>query len=187
MSRALLIRAVGGLAVMLAAWWALRPLPGVTELLGVEGGADLRSSQQADEPAPDAPDETAMVALDESVFHAPLWLAPPPPPAPPPEPAKPAPLPPLKLQLLAIVRVPEAASDEARYRAMLYDPETDKIIEVAAGETIGDRTVVGVTQHEITLKDRAGTRTLSLRADAPRTSPGTSPGAGPGSAKGGGA
>ncbi|MCC6679176.1 MAG: hypothetical protein IT436_18780 [Phycisphaerales bacterium] len=183
MSRALLIRAVGGLAVMLAAWWALRPLPGLTELSGAERGADLRSSQSTVEPAVDAPDGAMMVALDESVFHAPLWLAPPPPPAPTPEPPKPAPLPPLKLQLLAIVRVPAAETDEASYRAMLYDPDTDTIIEVAAGQTIGDRTVVGVTQHEITLKDRAGTRTLSLRADAP----GTSPGAGPRSANGGGA
>lgn len=171
MSRTLLIRGAVGLAVMLAAWWALRPLPGVTELSGAKGGADLRSSQSADEPASDAPDKTTMVALDESVFHAPLWLAPPPPPPPSPSPEtpKPAPLPPLKLQLLAIVRVPEVASDEARYRAMLYDPDADAIIEVAAGQIIGDRTVVGVTQHEITLKDRAGTRTLSLRTEGSTT------------------
>jgi len=146
-----------------AAWWAFGPLE----------APDLSPPAPVNE-EPEVDDRSHMqVALDDAAFHAPLWLAPPPPPAPPPGLPKPAPLPPLKLQLLAIIRVPEAASDEARYRAMLYDPDIDAIIEVAAGATIGDRTVVGVTPNEITLKDRAGTRTLSLRTEGSATGGGS--------------
>jgi len=153
-ARTLAIRTSVLAAVLAVGWWALRPLetPDLSLPDRVEQDPELEVG-----PA-------MQVALDDAAFHAPLWLAPPPPPAPAAEPPKPEPLAPLKLQLLAIVRGP-GAEEETPYRAMLYDPDSDKIIEVAAGDLIAGRTVVGVTPHEITLRDRAGTRTLSLRSE----------------------
>lgn len=153
------------LTMLTAGWWALRPLETPDLSLPPPPENDLGPSEAS-----------TFVALDDAAFRAPLWIAPPPAPEPAPELPKPAPLPPLKIQLLAIVRSPATASDH-EYKALLYDPEADKIVEVATGQTIGERTVVGVTQHEITLKDRGGTRKLSLRPEAP----GAGPGAGGGS------
>ncbi|MCC6678156.1 MAG: hypothetical protein IT436_13525 [Phycisphaerales bacterium] len=161
-------RAGVALTLLTAGWWALRPLETPDLSLPPPPENDLGPAEAS-----------TLAALDDSAFRAPLWIAPPPPPEPAPEPPKPAPLPPLKLQLLAIVRTPATGSDH-EYKALLYDPEVDKIVEVAAGQTIGERTVVGVTQHEITLKDRAGTRTLSLRPEGPGAGPGAGAGAGAG-------
>lgn len=98
-----------------------------------------------------------LAALDLDAFRVPVWVAPTPPPAP----EKPAPpLPPLKLQLLAIIREGEV------YKAALYDPDADKVLVVAAGETLGaGRAVEAVTATAVSVRDAGGrgVRTLALR------------------------
>jgi hypothetical protein len=69
----------------------------------------------------------------------------------------PAPLPPLKIQLLAILK------ENGVFKAAVYDPDTDKILVVAAGEKIGSRTVDSIAGSGITLKDGQGVRTLALK------------------------
>jgi hypothetical protein len=54
------------------------------------------------------------------------------------------------------------------YRASLYDPDSDKVLEVGPGETIAGRTVESVTAAEVKIKDGGLTRTLSLREGDPR-------------------
>jgi hypothetical protein len=66
-------------------------------------------------------------------------------------------LPPLKLQLLAILK------DNGVFKAAVYDPDTDKILVVAAGEKIGSRTVDRVVASGATIRDALGARTLALR------------------------
>ena len=126
-----------------AAWglWPLRPL----EVSRGESVAPARPSG-----------ETALAALDTDAFRAPLWVAPPAPPAPPAPAAPPAPL---RLQLLAVVH------EGAAYRAMLYDPDSDKLMVVGEGEKAGARTVEKVTASGVQIRDAAGVRALALRQD----------------------
>lgn len=115
-----------------------------------------------EQPAFDAPPAplaaTRLAALDLDPFRAPIWVAPPGPAAEA-EPAKQAPPPPLKLQLLAITREGES------YLAVLYDPETDRLHVVGAGESVGGRSVDSVEAGAIALRDGSGVRTLALRDD----------------------
>jgi hypothetical protein len=132
------------LTVMLAGagWWALAP-------------ASIPASAPEAPNAP-APQETpALTALDAETFRAPLWVAPPAPAAA----AVQAAPPPLKLQLLAIVRETES------FKAMLYDPDTDKLLVVAEGEQVGGRRVERVTASGVQIRDGSGLRTLALRSD----------------------
>lgn len=100
-------------------------------------------------------------ALDLAAFRIPIWVAEAPPPAPPPTPVVP-PLPPLKLQLLAIIG--EKQTDGmTRYSAAVYDPDSDRVLVVAAGEKVGPRTVEHVNQDTLTLRDDAGQRVLALK------------------------
>lgn len=157
-ARSLVARLAAMGAVITAAWWALLPL----EQPDLSPPPPLGDSE-------DAPvDPAAFAILDDAAFHTPLWVAPPAPPPPVAETA-PAQPPPLKLQLLAIVRQETLADRDhaptGGYKALLYDPDADKIIEVASGDSIGSCTVVGIADRELTLKDSAGTRTLSLRTN----------------------
>ncbi|MBX3378387.1 MAG: hypothetical protein KF678_15440 [Phycisphaeraceae bacterium] len=105
------------------------------------------------------PARRTLAALDLTAFRAPIWVAELSPPAPPaPSPAPPPP-PPNKIQLLAIIR----DSDSGKYRAAVYDPDTDRVLVVAAGERLGIRTVEQVDRSSLTLRDAAGTRTLALK------------------------
>jgi hypothetical protein len=143
---------VGLGAVAAAAVWAFSPLE----------TPDLAPPPAA-APA-EAPAAGPVAALDLSAFRAPLWIAPPPPPPPvvavrEPEPPPP---PPLKLQLLAIVR-----EGDGSYRALVYDPDTDRLMTLAEGEKLGARTTVEtVTAGEVRLRDGGrGLRTLALCDD----------------------
>lgn len=102
---------------------------------------------------------TAPLALDLAAFNAPLWVAPPPPkvaeaapPAPPP--------PPLRWQLLAIVR------EDAGYKALVYDPDTDKLLVLGEGDQSGPRRIARVSSTSMDVRDGAGVRTLALRDQA---------------------
>ncbi|MBX3410407.1 MAG: hypothetical protein KF859_11045 [Phycisphaeraceae bacterium] len=113
-----------------------------------------------------APAEPAHVALDLAAFNTPLWVAPPPPPVKvaesPPPPPPPPPAPPLKWQLLAIVREGEI------YKALVYDPDSDKVLTLAEGDHSGPRRIARVTPTTIDVRDGAGTRTLALREPGAR-------------------
>lgn len=122
----------------------------------------LRSAPLGPPVAPDASQRLPAVAvadLDVSAFRAPLWVVPTPPPAPAPPPAPPAPL---KLQLLAVIH------EDGLYKAVVYDPDADKILVAAAGERLGNRTVERVNPSGVELRDGAGLRTLVLRSDQGR-------------------
>lgn len=122
---------------------------------------DRPAPPRVDLSAPASAAPARLAALDLDAFRAPIWVAEPPPP-PPPAPPPPAALPPpLRLQLLAIVR------DAGTLRATLYDPDTDRLHVVAAGDTVGTRAVERVEPDAVHLRDEAGPRTLSLR-DPPR-------------------
>jgi hypothetical protein len=131
-------------------WWAFGPVhPPIIE------HADPAAL------APTTPTLT-IASLDVAAFRAPLWVAPPAPVAPPPPAAPP---PPLKLQLLAVVHEGEV------FKAMLYDPDSDKILVVAEGEALGTGEAGGgskverVTAAGVQIRDGTGLRTLALRPD----------------------
>ena len=155
MSAAVPVRVLGAggaAALALASWWALGPL-------GPPPGETVGGSAAA---APDPPGTPARqsVVLDVAAFGAPLWVAPPPPPPPPKEAPPPPPPPPLRLQLLAVIQEGPGVRT-----AMLYDPDTDALLIVAAGERIGGRSVEAVTDDGVTIRDRAGVRSLSLTTE----------------------
>ncbi len=143
------------LPVTAMAWWASRPLAPI----------DLGSGAPEREVAPSSVSNA--LALDESAFRAPLWIAPPAPPPPPPKvESKPEPPPPpLKLQILAIARDPDGD------RALLYDPDTDKPTWVKAGQPLGQRTVERVTSGSVEIRDGKHLRTLALRETKGSDSP----------------
>jgi hypothetical protein len=97
-----------------------------------------------------------VVALDQAAFRVPIWVAEAAPPTPPPAIATPPP-PPLKLQLLAIVKEGET------YKAAVYDPDSDRLLVLGAGDRVGVRTVNAVSRSSVTLRDETGTRTLALK------------------------
>jgi hypothetical protein len=147
-------RMLAVLAVFACAGWALRPLGPATV------GVAKPASAQAQPPAP------RLVALDVAAFKAPLWVAPvPPPPA-----VVAPPLPPLRLRLLAIVK------EESGLKALLYDPDSDSLLSVGAGDTAGTgraggRIVTEVTAVSVRIQDAGTVRTLSLNDTKPTGGP----------------
>jgi hypothetical protein len=134
-----------GVAMVGALAWALVPTyPAVIEAPSLEA-----ANAAADLPPP-AP-------LDVKAFETPVWTiaAVPQPPAPPPPPP-PAP-PPFKLQLIGIIKEAEV------YKAVIYDPDTNKLFVVASGEAAAGHTVERVIADSITIKDGALVRTLALK------------------------
>jgi hypothetical protein len=155
---ALLRPVAPALAVLAAAAWALAPL-------GPEDVPIPTAPKIA--PQSSEPTTAAQLALDVSAFRVPLWVAPPTPPTPPraipPSPA-PAPLTPLKLALLAIVHEGPVGGDT--YRALLYDPDADRILALTQGQQAGGRTVELVTAASVQIRDDAGLHTLALNDTA---------------------
>lgn len=133
-----------------AAAYAFWPLPS-SKLSSTTSQAVLSQTPTTSAPTP----------LNLAAFRVPLWVAPIPPPTPPPPSPPP---PPLKLQLIAIAR----DSTNAALSATLFDPDTGKILTVAEGQPIGTRTLTRITPTTIEIKDAAGTRILSLRAESPQ-------------------
>jgi hypothetical protein len=155
MPRKLPIKRAGAAALLgVLAVWAMWPLPEPTVDAGLAPSA------------PVAPEPVALAALDLDAFRTPLWVAPPVLTPVPPESA-PERLPPVRLQLIAIVRDPGDAS--AALKALLYDPDSDRLILAAPGEVIGAATIEHVLERGVEVRDRAGggVRTLALRPDEP--------------------
>ena len=149
------------------AWWGMDPsrsVPLASEP-DTPTGADLASGGRAR--------ADSLIALDLAAFRTPIWVAPPLPPVPaePPPQAKPEPPPPpLKWQLLAIVRAPT----DAVLRAMVYDPESDAVIELAAGGTHAGATIESVSADRVIIRRGRHSHTLLLDprlAATPHASP----------------
>jgi hypothetical protein len=98
--------------------------------------------------------------IDEAAFRVPIWVAPPAtavaeaPPPPPPPPA------PLRHQLLSIVR-----EGSGLFTAVLYDPDTDRLVTVAEGEALGTGRVERIDALGISLREGELLRTFVLRTD----------------------
>jgi hypothetical protein len=124
-------------------------------------GVDPITQADSIEPIGASGSKPTMVALDVAAFDVPVWLTPPPPPLPPPAvevAAKPSALPPLKLELLGIIR------EGNTYRAVVYDPDTDKVAVVGSGDTLAGRKVDRVSVDALAIRDTSGIRTLTLKA-----------------------
>lgn len=138
-------RSIAGLCVAACGLWAFLPL----EPARVNDPEIAAGTTAAPEPA--------RLALDLAAFNAPLWVAPPPSPkvadaAPPPPPPVP-----LRWQLLAIVQ------EDSGYKALVYDPDTDKVLALGEGDESGPRRVARVTPTSMDVRDASGVRTLALR------------------------
>jgi hypothetical protein len=136
--------ACGGAVLAGAAWALMPPRTPVIEAPSAQLAA------QDDAPIKPAP-------LDVKAFDTPVWTMaaaplPPPPPAPPPPPP-----PPLKLQLIGILK------EEQDYKAVLYDPDTNKLFVVATGQEAQGHRIDRVAADAITIKDGAVVRTLALK------------------------
>ncbi len=106
-------------------------------------------------------------ALDLADFRAPLWVAPPAPPAKVamplvPKPAPEPPAPPMKWQLLAIM-LETGMEGEVTRRAMVYDPESDIVMALGAGEKHQGRTIESVGSGWLAIRD--GKHAYTLRLD----------------------
>jgi len=134
----------GGL-VLLGAAWALIP-PGMPRIEAPSVELASRDEEQIKLPP-----------LDVKAFDTPVWtiaaapipLAPPAPPPPPP--------PPLKLQLIGILK------EDQEYKAVLYDPDTNKLVVVATGQEALGHKVDRVAADTVTIKDGTLVRTLALK------------------------
>ena len=144
-ARRIAYRALAGVCVAACGVWAFLPLePARVNVPEIATGTTAAPA-------------TARHALDLAAFSAPLWVAPPPPPkvaeaAPPPPPPVP-----LRWQLLAIVR------EESGYKALVYDPDTDKVLALGEGDESGPRRVARVTPTSMDVRDASGVRTIALR------------------------
>ena len=117
-----------------------------------------------------APAEVPLPPLDVKAFSTPVWTIAAAPPSPAPPPSPPPPPPPLKLQLIGIIK------EEAIYKAVLYDPDTNKLWVVASGQNAAGHKIDRVAPDAITIKDGPLVRMLALKSGG-----GTSglPGGGP--------
>jgi len=152
----------GGAVAVVAAFWAAWPLvapqpdgeyfSGVPSLAGGAQENPRAGARSAPGPMPSA-------TLDPEAFRVALWTPPPlkdavvaaPPPPPPP---------PFKLQLLGITGDGTTASP---LRACLYDPETDRVLLVAQGDTVKPFLIRQLTREYIEFVDGARVERLSLR------------------------
>lgn len=143
-----------------AACWTLLLVSGLWALWPVRMPTiSAREFAAGHDPAP----ASSSLALDLSGFNAPVFTLPPTPKvevaASPPA----LPPPPFKAQLLGIERV---EGDIQAFRAVMYDPEMDKIVHRGTGDSVMGRTIVSVTEKEVSVKLGQGTTTLSLRPKA---------------------
>ena len=151
------------LALLGFAWWSL-----AVPMLALPFHKPDASAQRSD--AATAPSKTGdgtntdtAAPLDLAAFRTPLWVAPPSPPQPvaaparvPPDP----PAPPLKWQLLAIINA--ATGAHAVPQAMLYDPDTDAVIELSTGQEHSGRVIEKIDNGRVMIREGKHSYTLSL-------------------------
>lgn len=144
--RTKLVALASGGVVLVGVGWALLP-PGKLSV-EIPSLALATASQDEVKPAP----------LDAKAFDTPVWTiaaAPQPPTAPPPPPPPP---PPLKLQLIGILK------EDRGYKAVLYDPDTNRLFVKATGEEALGHKIDRVAADAITIKDGPLVRTLALKS-----------------------
>ncbi len=148
--------ALGAAATLACAVWAFsRPsLP----VLG-QAARDTDDASSATELVPEPlPNESFLVAI---------WNPPPPPPPEAPRPREETgPEPPvmLRLQLIGIVKSPDAEPRDGRqYAAALYDPEADLLHVVGVGDRLGASVIESVAEDTVTLRTGSRSTRLSLR------------------------
>lgn len=154
-------RAVSVIVLLVAGVWAFWPLS--VAKVEAEDVVPRRSTlpESAESPAASI---ASLPELDIESFNAPLWTVA----QPPPPPAAAPPLPPMKLQLLGIDSLQEDGA--VVYRAVLYDPDQDKVLVLRSGDTIGPRVIRHVDRRSVTLalanagdgRSPAGDQVLSL-------------------------
>jgi hypothetical protein len=154
--RSLVTWCIGALLIAPAAAWSLLPPP-INPAPALQVAAALPSA-----------DAQGTGSLDLSAFRARIWVptaraaAPKAEPTPPPAPA------PLRLQLIGILRETATESDTTTLRAALYDPDSDKLFIVGAGDTLGSHRVAQITPTGVVLAQGApGGRTSTLLVHAP--------------------
>src|SRR6185295_10086229 len=136
--------ACGG-AILVGFVWALLPV------------STPRIDAPSFEVSGQGPRETKLPPLDARAFDTPVWTIaaapqPPPPPIPPPPPP-----PPIKLQLIGILK------EDQDYKAVLYDPDTNKLFVVSNGGVALGHTIDRVAADTVTIKDGTLVRTLALK------------------------
>lgn len=105
--------------------------------------------------------ERSTQALNVEAFNVKLWN-PPPPPAKPETVIAAEPTKPFNLQLIGII------TEGAQHKAALYDPESDRILIVSAGDTVRDHVVTNVTERMIELArsdGRSAAQQLALKKE----------------------
>lgn len=152
-----LVPIAAGLGLVgLAAWafWPLQPL-------------DLNRDDKTLAPSLAIAAPPTAERINLAAFNTPVWVLPPaPPPAPPPTPVADAPPPPpLKIQLIAIARAADGSQS-----VLVYDPDTDRTIELRASDTIAGRVITAISDNGVHLAlASGGVQTLRLSDD---TTPG---------------
>jgi len=145
---------IGGLCCVIAmgvmVWLAVRT-----------NGADVRGAGRGVEHTRD--ERETVRAFDARVFDVALWTPPPAPVVKDVIAAPPPPPPPLKYQLLGISG--DGGGDGPR-RAALYDPETDRVVLIAQGESVSGFVVRTLTHDAIEFVDGTRVERLSLREPA---------------------
>ena len=161
-ARGVALRVLAAAVVLAAGLWAFAPLH----------PPDAQSAAPKSHIKDQTPPPEVLVAhagvqtLDRAAFSTPIWIAPTPPPPPPPPPVAPPSPPPLRLQLLAIIKDEE--NGDEKYKAMVYDPNSDKVLVIAAGEKVGSSSIESINELGLRIKDAHGTRSLTLKSEGGR-------------------
>ncbi len=167
----IVLAAVCVAVVLVAGWWAFN-IPSGKLPRAVRASHEAHAGFEEEDAGGPGDGSASAAQLDLAAFRAPIWVAPPVPlaspstkPAPDAPPPPPPPPPPLKWQLLAIIaehRKGDAAHAGFTPRAMLYDPETDAVLELAAGDRHAGRSVESITRDGIIIRTGAHTHILTL-------------------------
>lgn len=149
--------AVSVIALTACAWWALSPLE-----------YEPISSITLREPAPETADD-ALQPLNLAAFNAVIWRSPPTSVA---NQLKNKPTPPpalrLNVQLVAITSDTSAADIGVTRRAAVYDPDKNRLLLLAEGDTVGRFTLTAIDAGSVTFTSGAHVATLKLRSDEPQ-------------------
>ncbi|MCC7389642.1 MAG: hypothetical protein IT431_12835 [Phycisphaerales bacterium] len=150
--------AVAAPALLAAALWAAWPLPHLPNPDPAPGAPDHPTNHPTDaaEPPP----------FDRQAFAAAIWNPPPQPERPAELAAAPAPPPLPRLQLIGIAH--DAGPDGLPVlRAALYNPDTDRLHILAAGERIGTVTILAVEPGLVRFDSGGRPGELRLRQENP--------------------
>jgi len=151
----------GAAVALVATFWVVWPLiaPQYDDVYAAGVPSAGAARENPGPRARSATDPRPPATLDAEAFQVALWTPPPlknavvavPPPPPPP---------PFKLQLLGIAGDGTADSP---LRACLYDPETDRVLLVAQGDTVKPFLIRRLTRENIEFVDGTRVERLTLR------------------------